>query len=158
MKKIFLILLLNATITYCQAISQKILIGAWQEKTNEISSTYLGTYQFFPDGKFKYNTNGYDGLQRVLSIKGSYKLDEDTLFLKVESTVEEIGGIIQRSEINTLNDSWEIDNAKVKEVKQPENNYQRIIIETCGDQNNNKCLILDKRKYYKIFNNPSDLK
>ena len=73
------------------------LVGIWQKSTSEISSGYLDSYLFFSDGTFRFNTNQYDGLRRVLSIGGKYKIENEKIIFIIEYTIEVIGGVFERS-------------------------------------------------------------
>jgi len=155
MKKILLLIFVINIPNHCQIIKEKSLIGIWQANTKIISSGYQDTYQFFSNGDFIFHTNQNDGLQRVVEIKGSYNLIKDTIYLEIKSTLEKIGGKIVRSDITTLSDSWEIIDCHIKEIKQPSDDIQNIILEPCKVKDET-CLIFDKSiLYYKINNNPS---
>jgi hypothetical protein len=129
------------------------LIGIWQEKTIEVSSGYLGTYQFFSDNSFKYNTNQYDGLRRVISIGGEYKVNNDTIILDVRYSLELFGGNISRSEINTENNSWTIDNADMRKNILNKSIRLYVILKKTEKEN---VIILDEQKYYKIDVDPNN--
>jgi hypothetical protein len=155
MKKILLLVLLINLLNYSQTLKKENIVGIWQANTNIIGSGYQETYQFFINGNFIFHTNQNDGLQRILEIKGSYILVADTIYLKVKSTIEKIGGKICRSEITTLSDSWEIIDCQLKEINQSSYEVQNIIYEPCKDKSEN-CLILDKSNaYYRINKDPN---
>ncbi|WP_151088176.1 lipocalin-like domain-containing protein [Hymenobacter baengnokdamensis] len=99
-----------------QAFSQNI-VGFWQASDTTISSNYQQHYVFSADKKFTYTPSGYDGLQRVLKIGGHYKLLGNTLYLTPEYTTELKGGVLERSHITTLNDSWSIASGQAKTYK-----------------------------------------
>ena len=120
------------------------LIGTWQAESNEISSTYLDTY-VFSKNEFTFKPTGYNGLNRIVEIKGSYKLIENKIIFHVNFITEIIGGKIERSMITTLSDSWAIDGGKLV-TKKTKSDAQTAILESCEPE----CLIIDKRKFYKI--------
>jgi hypothetical protein len=155
MKKLLIILLILPIFNYCQIIKKNDLTGIWQFKNKEIGSGFTDTYQFFRNDTFIFNTSQFDGLQRVVSIKGKYEIKGDSLLLKLESTKERVGGSIVRSEINTLSDSWEIQDYKMVERKLPVTEKQNIVLEKCNN-NEKACLLFDKRIYYKVDINPEN--
>jgi hypothetical protein len=110
---------------------------------------YLDIYQFFNNGKFIFKPNEYNGLNRVISINGTYKIKGDTLFLIPYFTKEVVGGSPIRSESTTLSDTWELINGHIKtfvckKISQP----VIIKIDTSGNT-----IFLDNRKFYRIVKN-----
>ena len=90
-----------------RAWSQNIT-GTWQVNDTLLTSMYQEHYVFSAGNKFAYNTSGYDGMQRILTIGGHYRLAGNVLFLTPEYTVEIRAGTVERSHVTTLNDSWAI--------------------------------------------------
>jgi hypothetical protein len=127
------------------------LVGIWQAKSKEITSAYFETYQFFKNATFKYNTNQYDGMRRVISIEGDYYLKKDTLYLTPKVSNEIEGGTFGRSELSTLNDSWEIINGKLtsKKVKKITSSVLIIFIDK-------ELITIDGIKYYLLNSNPEE--
>ena len=128
------------------------LIGVWQEATPEVSSGYHNVYQFNVDGTFKFKTDEYFGLKRVISINGKYTFVKGTLNLTVLSTTELIGGNVERSMTSgEASDSWEIVGGEVKTFILPKAINTNIIVEAKKSDNDDaELILLDKRKYYKI--------
>ena len=145
--KIFqIVFLLFFKLSFSQ-IDSITLKGLWQEKDSVVTSMYYDTYQFQSDGKFIFRPNQYNGLSRIISIIGTYKIKNDKLIFIPLKTEELIGGHPKRSEITTLSDSWEITGAQlvIRNIKKrlPQiTNLKFIQIE--------KCIIIDNIKYFKI--------
>ena len=132
------------------------MIGVWQINTPEVNSGYFDTYQFFTDGSFKFNTNQNDGLRRVLGIGGKYKLNKGVLTFIVEYTKEIVGGAIARSEITTGSDSWAIEGGQISKKKLLKPIKVGASIEIGKKSNGTDCIIIDKRNYFKVDNDPNN--
>lgn len=151
---IFLLFLSSLFLSSC-VLAQTNIVGVWQSESPEIGSAWLDTYQFFSNGKFSFNVNQYDELARIISIKGKYRIAKDTLFLRVESFVENQGGYISRSTFSSLHNSWSIDgNIKVIEVKQSEIKEEPISLKIFKKEDK-ECLLMDNAIFYRIYDNPN---
>ena len=152
-----LILSIN-TCTFSQEIKYKDLFGVWQSESKEIASAWLDAYQFFADGRFVFNLNQYDEAKRVLAIKGHYRIVEDTLFFKIESTIELIGGYFVRNSLTNIHGSWSLSGDVIrKEIKHPEKTEQIAVIKRYGEEHQElNCILIDEVIYYKIYSNPED--
>jgi hypothetical protein len=144
------IILILSCILFCNFIFAQTtnkLIGKWQAETNTLTSMNLDTYQFDEKGTFKFMPNGYNGLNRIISINGNYSIIGDTIYFIPKFTSEISGGDIIRSESTTLSDTWEIINGE--SIKKPilKKIKQSAIIKINLDSN---IFILDERKYFKI--------
>lgn len=128
-------------------VLEKNIVGIWQADSSEVTSMYHDTYQFYKNGNFEFKPDGYNGLNRVLSINGRYELKKDTVLLYIKSTKEIVGGYPNRSEITTLSDTWEIINGKIKTFTFKKNILQKVKINKCSDE---KCILIDDRKFYLI--------
>jgi hypothetical protein len=95
---------------YSQASAQ--LVGKWQEGSKQASSAYRNNYVFRANRTFKYSTDEEDGLRSIISIEGTYKLKQDTLFLKPLFYTENRGMRLDRSMITAGNNSWEMTGGK----------------------------------------------
>src|SRR5579872_2427390 len=100
----------------CGQLRKTDLLGSWQADHAELTSMSLDTYHFYRTGRFVFNPNAYNGLNRIISIVGRYSINKDSLFLIPDSTEELIGGYPIRSMITTLSDTWEITDGKIKMV------------------------------------------
>jgi uncharacterized protein YxjI len=128
-------------------VEKALLSGLWQAETKEVTSMYFDSYLFTVNGKFVFNPNGYNGLNRVISIIGVFKLKGDTILLTPQYTKEITGGYPIRSEITTLSDTWEITSGKLQTIPVSKKITQRIICKKCEED---KCIIFDNRRFYKI--------
>jgi hypothetical protein len=123
------------------------LAGKWQADTTKITDRYFDTYQFFNNGRFVFKPNEYDGLSRVISITGVYKVSGDTLFLTPNFTKEIVGGNFVRSQKTILADTWQIVNGQAKIIPCKKRLVQSAVLKINGD---GKSLLLDDRNFYKL--------
>lgn len=150
----FLLIFVNS---FCQ--KNKInIVGIWQSQTEVVGSGHLDNYQFYKNGSFKFNTNDYNGLNRIVSIGGKFSLTKDTIIFIVEYTLEYVGGYPIRSRTTTLSDSWELINGRI--IK---NIFEKAIEEKAQiqfdiDKNKNLAayLLIDGRIFYKTDNSLSE--
>ena len=144
-KEMLFLLLCMSSVAYSQ--DSKKILGLWQAGTASVTSMYFDTYKFSENGRFSFEPDQYDGLNRVISIVGKYTIKHDTLFLTPDSTRELIGGYPERSKVTTLSDSWEITNGIVKMLacKKKIRNTIKIKLFESADS-----LILDDSKFYKV--------
>jgi len=141
MKPIILILLFMVFDNLCQA---KKLSGRWQTQTAEISDTYLGNY-LFNDSIFNYTINGYDGLNPIQVLGGTYFIKSDTIFFTVKYIKNMIGGKLERSEIYTQNDSWAFEGGTIETV-----NLTPPVHTVATFKLQNDILLIDERKFCKL--------
>lgn len=123
------------------------LIGRWQIDQAELTSMNFDMYNFHKDGTFVFAPNAYNGLNRIIEVRGIYLLQGDTILLTPKFTKEVFGGYLVRSEITTLSDTWEIIEGKIKQVRCKKIITQKAFIHY---NPNEKALQLDNYKYYKI--------
>lgn len=154
MRKILITVL---TIIITQAKAQNI-VGLWQFGSPTVSSGYFETYQFFANGNFCFNTNQSDGLRRVLSIGGKYKVTKDKLVFTVEYTIELIGGNLERSHITTGSDSWALDNGQQKKLPLGKPIVQQASFQAAQKEKGEEVILIDLQKYYKVDDDPSIFK
>jgi hypothetical protein len=145
-----LLILVTLQISFCTSAQN--LVGVWQEGTPEVSSGYHNVYQFNIDGTFKFKTDEYFGLKRIISINGKYKRIKNALALTILSTTEVVGGSLERSTTSgEASDSWEIVGGEVKTLALPKMVSVNVIVESKkSDSDDAELILLDKRKYYKI--------
>ena len=146
MKKILLLALSFILINLTYGQTKNKLVGKWQAEGAALTSMNFDTYHFSTDGKFAFEPNSYNGLNRIISINGSYKIKGDTLFLTPEYTKEVTGGFPIRSESTTLSDTWEIVQGKTKIIPCRKTEQSAVI----KINPNNKNITLDDRKFYRI--------
>ncbi len=148
MKKLVLIICLLTSLSTAYSQVKNKLIGKWQAESAEVTSMYYDSYQFLANGKFIFEPNAYNGLNRIISINGTYKLKGDTIFMTPIFTKEVIGGFLIRSESTTLSDTWEIVGGQEKKKILNKKIKQSAKIEIDID---GKTFILDERKFFKII-------
>jgi hypothetical protein len=145
-KLIFLIFAFTIVNSAFSQVKNK-LIGKWQAESAEVTSMYFDSYQFSKNGQFVFKPNEYDGLNRIISINGTYRLKGDTLYLTPLFTEEIVGGNLIRSESTTLSDTWEIVGGKERKFILTKKSRQAATMKLSED---NKILLLDDRKFFKI--------
>jgi hypothetical protein len=121
--------------------------GFWQEKTPNVSDSYLGGYHFV-NSDFEYTINGYDGLNPVSAFGGKFIIKKGNIIFTITYMKKVIGGQLCRSETCTLNDSWAIEGGKVTKVKLDKAIKAMAKIEIHADY-----LLIDKQKYFRIEEN-----
>lgn len=146
-KYFFLIVLIVIFNSSFGQISSVKILGLWQSETSEVTSMYFDTYQFLKNSKFIFQPNGYNGLNRVLSIEGNYEIKGDSIILTPHFTRELVGGYPVRSMITTLSDSWEIEGGKIKRIQYKKKIGQTATIKLCETAD---CILIDERKFYKV--------
>jgi hypothetical protein len=148
MKIFFIVLFLQATI---YSFGQN-LLGVWQENSPVVTSGYHNVYQFNNDGTFKFKTDEYFGLNRIISINGTYKVLNSFIHLNITSTTEFVGGTVERSITSgEASDSWELVGGKVKTIQLAKPvNINFLIQSKESDYDDAELMIFDKKKYYKI--------
>ena len=150
--RVFLIVIFLQIVNYSSAQS---IVGLWQEDSPEITDSYLNTYEFKNDGTFKFNTNGYFGLSRVITLGGEYKVANNEIQVTVLYTLEMVGGKIARSEFaGTATHLWVIEGGQLKKNILDKPVKSTISFEFSkskkAEEANSQLLILDKNKFYKI--------
>lgn len=157
MKKyiILTVLLISVFFGYSQEITKNDIIGIWQMRSKELNSGWFDNYQFFQDGKFKFNTNQNDATKRIVSIGGEYSIKNNTLILEVSYSKEIIGGYLVRSETSG-GSGWELKAGKVKTIFYKSKMKSYLTIEKCTDTEGIECSYIDKVVYYKLENDPNN--
>ncbi len=150
--KTFLFFLL---IALTSSIKAQTILGVWQFGSSEINAGYFDTYQFFPDSTFKFNTNQNDGLRRILIIGGKYQVKKNKLYFIVNYTIEVVGGKPKRSEIMSGSDSWSLEGGEIKTFQLKNPMRQSADLEFISKENT-KELLIDKRKFFKVDNDPNN--
>lgn len=153
MKKLILLLLI---IIKCNCIHAQSLVGLWQLNTSEVTSGYFDTYQFFSNGTFRFNSNQYDALRRVITIGGKYKVQKNKLTFLVEYTMEKVGGAFKIGDISSGSDSWSITGGQIKRLPLLKTITQYASIETDIKDQGADIIKINKAKYYKVDNDPEN--
>ncbi|NLI37598.1 MAG: hypothetical protein GX416_13950 [Bacteroidales bacterium] len=142
-KKIFVLLVIFLLTSMCFA--QKI-DGTWQINTSQVADGFMGRY-LFTDSTFEYRINGYDGLNSIRRLFGTYKIQNDKIFFIVEGIVMIVGNRMIRDKISTLNDDWGL-----KSDKFVINKLNPVIKESATFKFYKEYIEIDNRKYYKTEN------
>ena len=140
---------------YRDTIMQKDLIGIWQLGNDIEGDAWPVVYRFFNDGKFIFNLSQYDGLKRILAIKGQYRIIRNTLYLSVKTTIEIIGGKIVPTNLSAYD--WSISSGEIKEINQPKTEEQIIEIkQDRSEKSKFRCLKFNEQKYFKMDSDPTN--
>ncbi len=154
MKHLFFIcsFMLLVNISSAQVSNNK-LIGVWQINTPQLADAWLNTYRFFNDGTFKYAFNQYDDSGRILAIKGTYKIKNDTLTLIVKTRTERIGGNIVQGGMGSQQNELVLDGARIIEVKQTD--HTPIVIPVkFALKKDVRAITLQNNTYYLVSTDP----
>ncbi|MEN2399118.1 hypothetical protein GKZ90_0004985 [Flavobacterium sp. MC2016-06] len=71
-------------------VNAQSLTGKWQADSDKLSDRLLDCYYFYPDNKFSYELNQYDGLKRLFSLSGIYKLSNNIIEFTVQKSKEKV--------------------------------------------------------------------
>lgn len=136
-------------------ISNKTIVGVWQAGTAVVGSALHANFQFYKEGKFVYNKNSYDDLNPLISITGVYKIEKNTLYLKIR-TIKQITGykVIETSPAWQFG-SFAIDGGKVQTIKQNDSTYSWHEMKVVTGKKT-KAIKIDNEVYYKVSGNPDE--
>lgn len=140
---------------YTQVIDSKNIIGIWQSGNKDINSGWFDNYQFFSNGKFRFNINQNDSTKRIICIGGIYKIKDSIITLKTLFSKEIKGGHLIRSETSG-GSGWELEGGKVMVINYKSKVVSYLTIEKCTNDENIPCLLIDKNIFYKLENDPSN--
>lgn len=153
--KLLLCAILYANIAHGQQVDKSDFVGIWQFGSQELNAGWFDNYQFFLNGNFCFNTNQNDATKRIISIGGTYKIKGDTLILQTTYSKEIQGGCLVRSE-TAGGSGWEIKGGKIITSKFKSAKVSYLQIESCKDKEKVPCILLDKRKHYKLESDPNN--
>lgn len=140
------------------SITIKDIEGVWQINTPIVSSGLLEYFQFYRDGKFIYHTSSYDNLNPLLYIIGSFKIQSNLLYIRVDSIGLLTGAKIIGEDPGADFGIFQQFGGKVKITAQANSSFESHIINKCSEKNNDKCIEIDNDKYYKLSPNPNSFK
>ena len=147
-----LALLFVVNILSAQVTNHK-LTGVWQVNTSQLADAWLNTYRFFNDGTFKYSFNQYDDTGRILAVKGTYKMKNDTLVLIVKTRTERVGGDIVQGGQGSQQNELVLDGSRNVEVKQTD--HTPIIIPVkFALKKGTRSITLQNNTYYLVSADP----
>jgi hypothetical protein len=157
----FLIAVLMFSKSYSQQdnkliLKQPDLIGVWQINSEIVGSGLNAYFQFYPKGKFIYNTNGYDELNPLRSISGEYKIDHNILYLKIREYKHLAGYKIVESSPAFQFGHFILDGGKVVISKQIDSSYSEHEVKITKSKKValKKCISIDSEIYFKVAENP----
>lgn len=154
MNKIVLSILLQFSFLCLKSqISSNQIVGTWQIKSAQVSSALHENYRFFADGTFIYYFDSYDEAKRIISVRGTYKIDHDKIIFKILSRKEIVGGkIIKASE--GFQKGWTLFGGDVTEIQQTDSEEESCVIKTCSSEKSMECIKIDNESYFKVSENP----
>jgi hypothetical protein len=139
-------------------IRQRQLIGVWQINNAIVGDALRENFQFFPDGKFVLNFSQYDDAQRVLALRGHYRLEGGLLFMTVESRDEIIGGYFTKGSPGFQRSAFVLEGGKVETITQIDSAGFKdpFVVINCKIAKSGKIMgiQIDHNKYYKLSENP----
>jgi hypothetical protein len=161
-KKIFSFIV--SVLLICQTFGQKLndstitqleIMGIWQYKTSVISSTLHQNFQFFKNGKFIYNRDGYDDLNPLMSIFGIYTIEHGILNLRIIQYKWQVGFKVAEADHGFQFGSFQLIDGKSVIVEQNDilsSPHDISIV----DKNVTmpKIIKIDGDKYYKLSDDP----
>jgi|GEM_PF-768179 len=140
-------------------VRQQQIIGVWQVSTVKVGDALRENFQFFPDGKFVYNFSQYDDAQRVLALRGHYRLANGMLYMNVESRDEISGGYFTKGSPGFQRSPFVLEEGKVKTITQIDSAGAKdpFIIKVCKRNESGKivCIQIDSYSYYRLSDDPN---
>ncbi|NLI36231.1 MAG: hypothetical protein GX416_06925 [Bacteroidales bacterium] len=80
--------------------------GFWQQNSSQIGKKRMAGYTFGDNHRFEYTISEYDGLNPIVALGGTYRINRNKIYYKVNYIKKRIGGKLCRNGQYTLNDSW----------------------------------------------------
>jgi hypothetical protein len=130
-------------------IDNKDLLGKWQMESTEMADGYYYTYSFVRGNVFVFGNDENEGLNRIISLTGTYYLKKDTLIIYVKEEYDLVGGTPQMSE-KQAGSGWEIKGGKVVLKELPEIKEYNLPIKPCETKDGKKCIEINSMSYYKF--------
>ena len=122
-------------------------VGEWQFDSKVLGSNKRNAYVCRANRTFVYTTDGQDALIEVLSIRGTYALRQDTLFVRPRAMTKRIGGRLIKNVETPVNDMWEMYGGTIKTLPLTDPTQYPMIIRVISKH---KILEIDGSLYYKI--------
>lgn len=146
---LFISFLLFANLSFGQQLSNSDLLGKWQMESTEMADGYYYTYSFLRENVFIFGNDENEGLNRIISLTGTYYLKTDTLTIYLKAEYDLVGGAPQLSE-KMAGSGWEIKGGKIVAKDLPEIKQYKLEIKPCADKDNKKCIEINGMSYYKF--------
>jgi hypothetical protein len=141
--------MLLACRSFGQDVTNLEIMGKWQMESTEMADGFYYTYSFLRGNTFVFGNDENEGLNRIISITGTYYLRKDSLIIYVKSEYDLVGGTPQMSE-KTAGSGWEIKGGKIQEKEIPIVKQYALPVKKCADRDGKKCLEINSMSYYKF--------
>jgi hypothetical protein len=132
-----------------QPIDNKDLMGKWQMESTEVADGYYYTYSFLRGNNFIFGNDENEGLNRIISLRGTYYLKGDTLILYLKQEYDLVGGNPQLSE-KLAGSGWVVKGGKTVPRDLPVVKEYKIPIKPCAERDGKRCLEINSMSYYKL--------
>jgi len=130
------------------------IIGVWQENDSLLASGLDNVYRFYNDSTFSFDV-GYGYLTRLLSLRGKYLINKNTLNLTVTETIESEGGEISFGDNNSDELRWMYVNDHGKRLRQQKPKTFSIPLSfKLSEIKEISYIKIAYQKYYKISKDP----
>lgn len=136
------------------SVSKDDLVGVWQFSSPKIGGGVLESFKFFKDGRFVYTFDPVTDNKKIVSMKGTFRIDKNKLCLKVSSLTEVVGGDIVSGAMGTDLDLFVVDKAIIKERKISLPNELDALFITAIDVKG-KSLMINNKKFFKLTSDPN---
>jgi hypothetical protein len=163
MRIVIFLSLVGPFVAYAQkvdsSINQHQLIGVWQSNSSRLGDALLVHYQFFQNGEFVYHFSEYDDANRVLALKGHYRLVGDLIYMSVHSRTERTGGYFTKGSPGFQDSPFVLEGSTIETFNQVDtvSKNDPFLLSVFQTNKTGKIigLKIDSHKYYKLSDNPS---
>ena len=131
------------------SLDNKDIMGKWQMESTEVADGYYYTYSFLRGNVFIFGNDENEGLNRIISLTGSYYLKKDTLIIYVKQEYDLVGGTPQMSE-KLAGSGWEIKGGKIVTKDLPVIKEYYLPVKPCAEKDGKKCMEINSMSYYKL--------
>jgi hypothetical protein len=135
-------------------ISKKDIVGVWQEGSPSVGAGYGTYFQFYKDGRFIYNTSGYDQTHILYNIYGKYRLEGNALLLKVKYRKELRDADVAQTESAMESGLFKFEGGKAVTIQQKDTTEMYFNLTKDAKKYNKICIKIENDKYYKVESNP----
>jgi len=155
MRRILIASILTMFTGLCQAqdekeISTLELLGKWQMESTEMADGFYYTYAFSRGNIFVFGNDENEGLNRIISISGTFYLFKDTIAIYVKQEKDLVGGTPQLTTEKLAGSGWEIKGGKTVVNDLPVVKTYKLPIKRCPVKDNKKCIEINSMSYYKF--------
>ena len=132
---------------------KKELIGVWQASP-VVASGMNDNFQFFADGKYKFNYNQMNGEKRIFSHAGKWKIENGKLIITLETLKFLIGGKTEKATGSTATD-FDITGGNVLEKKILPAEKIELSLDNFIKEELHNTTKIDGVKYWKLSSDPT---